>query len=53
MTGNKIQDAYEDWCEEWQPINKGQNHPNSYEGFEAGWNAAIEVMLQRLELARQ
>ena len=49
---NKIQEAYEDWCEEWQPIQKGQNHPTSYEGFEAGWKAAIEVMLERLELSK-
>jgi hypothetical protein len=53
MTASKIQEAYEDWCEEWQPIIKGQNHPTSYEGFEAGWNAAIEAMLERLELSKQ
>jgi hypothetical protein len=52
MTGNKLQEAYEDWAEEWKPVNNTQHHPSSYEGFEAGWMAAIEVMLERLELAR-
>ena len=50
---NKIQEAYEYWCEEWKPAIKGQNHPTSYEGFETGWNAAIEAMLERLELSKQ
>jgi hypothetical protein len=49
---SKLQDAYEDWSEEWKPVNKMQHHPSSYEGFEAGWMAAIEVMLERLELAK-
>jgi hypothetical protein len=52
MKNNKIQDAYEDWCEEWKPAYKGQNHPNSYDAFEAGWTAAIEIMLERLELSK-
>jgi hypothetical protein len=30
-----------------------QHHPSSYEGFEAGWMAAIEAMLERLEMAKQ
>jgi hypothetical protein len=42
-------EAYEDFCEEWQPKVKGQNHPTSWEGFQAGWDAAIEAMLERLE----
>jgi hypothetical protein len=50
---NKIQDAYEDWAEDWKPVSKTQHHPSSYEGFEAGWNAAIEAMLERLELSKQ
>jgi len=49
---SKLQDAYEDWAQEWKPVNKMQHHPSSYEGFEAGWMAAIEVMLERLELAK-
>ena len=49
---NPMQEAYEDWCEQWQPQIKGQNHPTSWEGFEAGWLAAIEVMLERLEKSK-
>jgi hypothetical protein len=49
---NPMQTAYEDWCEEWKPKIKGQNHPTSWEGFEAGWLSAIEVMLERLEKSK-
>jgi|GEM_PF-6848110 hypothetical protein len=49
---SKVQEYYEDWCEEWKPAVKGQNHPTSYEGFEAGWMAAIEIMLEKLETSR-
>jgi hypothetical protein len=49
---SKLQDAYEDWAEEWTP-RLGENHPNSYDAFEAGWLAALEAMLDRLELAKQ
>ena len=49
---SKVQEYYEDWCEEWNPAVKGQNHPTSYEGFEAGWMAAIEIMLEKLETSR-
>lgn len=49
---SKLQDAYEDWAEEWKPC-LGENHPNSYDAFEAGWLAALEAMLDRLELAKQ
>ena len=52
MKNDKLQDAYEDWADEWKPC-QGENHPNSYDAFEAGWMAAIEVMLDRLELVRQ
>jgi hypothetical protein len=49
---SKLQDAYENWAEEWKP-RLGENHPNSYDAFEAGWLAALEAMLDRLELAKQ
>ena len=49
---NPMQTAYEDWCEQWKPQIKGQNHPTSWEGVEAGWLAAIEVMLERLEKSK-
>jgi hypothetical protein len=49
MKVNKQQEAYEIWAEEWKPQVKGQNHPTSWEGFQAGWEAAIEAMLERLE----
>ena len=49
---NRVQEEYELWAEAWKPQNKGQNHPTSWEGFEAGWMAAIEVMLERLELSK-
>ena len=49
---NRQQNEYELWCEEWKPRIKGQHHPTSWEGFEAGWNAAIEIMLERLELSK-
>jgi hypothetical protein len=52
MTVSKIQEAYEDWCEEWKPIIKGQNHPTSYEGFEAGWLSCLEAMLEKLEQSK-
>lgn len=52
MKNDKLQDAYEDWADEWKP-RQGENHPNSYDAFEAGWMAAIEVMLDRLEMVRQ
>ena len=49
---SRIQNEYELWCEDWKPRMKGQHHPTSYEGFEAGWNAAIEIMLEKVELAK-
>jgi hypothetical protein len=52
QTMSKIQEAYEDWCEDWKPAIHGQHHPTSYEGFEAGWLAAIEIMLERLKLSK-
>jgi len=52
MSQNRMQDEYELWCEDWKPQIKGQNHPTSYEGFEAGWMACLEVMLERLELSK-
>ena len=50
---SQMHEQYELWCEEWKPRIKGQNHPTSWEGFEAGWMAAIETMLERLELSKQ
>jgi len=35
MKNDRLQDAYEVWGEEWKP-RPGQNHPNSYDAFEAG-----------------
>jgi hypothetical protein len=52
MKNSKLQESYEDWAEEWVP-RPGENHPNSYDAFEAGWMAAIEIMLERLELSKQ
>ena len=49
---NRMQEEYEIWCEQWQPQIRGQNHPTSWEGFEAGWLAAIEIMLERLEKSK-
>lgn len=51
MKIDRLQEAYEDWCEEWKP-RPGENHPSSYDAFEAGWMAAIEIMLERLELSK-
>lgn len=51
VTMDRMQEEYEIWGQDWKPTN-GQNHPNSYESFEAGWNAAIEVMLERLEFSK-
>lgn len=48
---SELQDAYELWGEEWKP-RQGENHPTTYDAFEAGWLAAIEIILQRLELSR-
>ena len=45
-------EAYEQFAEDWKPQIKGQNHPTSWEGFEAGWNAAIEMMLEKVELVK-
>ena len=45
-------EQYELWCEDWKPRVKGQHHPTSWEGFEAGWNAAIEMMLEKVELTK-
>ena len=49
---SRMHEEYELWCEEWQPQIKGQNHPTSWEGFEAGFNAAIEIMLEKVELTK-
>jgi hypothetical protein len=49
---SKIQEAYEVWSDEWKPVNKMQNHPSIYQSFEAGWMAAIEIMLERLEMSK-
>ena len=46
-------EQYELWCEEWKPRIKGQNHPTSWEGFQAGWEACLEIMLEKLELSKQ
>jgi hypothetical protein len=51
MKNDRLQEAYEDWAEEWKP-RPGENHPNSYDAFEAGWLACIEIMLERLELSK-
>ena len=48
---SELQDAYEQWGEEWKP-RQGENHPTSYDAFEAGWLAAIEIMLERLEFSK-
>ena len=49
MSNDRLQDAFEEWAQEWKPKAKGQHHPSCWEGFEAGWMAAIEIMLERLE----
>jgi len=51
MKNDRLQDAYEEWGEEWKP-RQGENHPNNYDAFEAGWMAAIEIMLERLEMSK-
>lgn len=48
---SKLQEAYEDWAESWNP-RPGENHPNPYDAFEAGWMAAIEIVLAKMELSK-
>lgn len=46
-----IKEQYEIWAESWMPSN-GENHPVLLEVFEAGWLAAIEAMLYKLEAVK-
>ena len=50
---NRMQEEYEKFAEDWKPRIKGQNHPTSWEGFQAGWEACLEIMLEKLELSKQ
>lgn len=48
---DKVKEAFEEWCEEWQP-RTNENHPIYEDAFRAGWEAAIEAMLTRMELMK-
>ena len=48
---SKVQESYELWAQDWKPSN-GENHPVLLDVFEAGWLAAIEIMLEKLETSK-
>lgn len=48
---DKVKEAFEIWCQDWHP-RQGENHPIYEDVFRAGWDAAIEAMLTRMELMK-
>lgn len=51
MSVDKVKEAFELFSEEWKP-RQGENHPIYEDVFRAGWEAAIEAMLNRMELMK-